>query len=299
MRFYLVTLLCLLLSTCMVNKQSSPDVSNDDDKSVQIAEDSMAAAPAGDEMGDMTIDKEVISEVGDAKSAPPSPKPTKSEDDGANSSKFDGKGNFNGGVHHIQVGDKNGAANYFDTVAVVKVTDVNENNIGAVAYYVPPKMKVGEKYKVNLRISKKLSKMLSAGLPDSAVVNSIRVGRTMSAVITDADPDKGSFEIQALNTAVQSIENDSSYTIWEWSIMPLKSGEHRLKLSIVIKEADLVKDIPVYEDNIQIEASPIFTAEKFVTDNWKEIGGGFMSSIAIPLVVWWWNKRKKKKNETV
>lgn len=297
MKVYLVIFLCLFLSTCMVNKQALPDVAKDGDIFVQIESDSMAAAPVGEDVYGVVVDEEVIHEVGDAKSSTPH---TKSENDAANGSgngtNFTGNGSIDGSPN-IVIGNKGEYA--FDTLVAAPTIDVNESNIGAVAYYVPPKMKVGEKYKINLRISKKLSKMLSAGLPDSAVVKPIRIGRTMSAVITDASPDEKSFEIQPLNTAVQSIENDSSYTIWEWSIMPIKSGEHRLKLSIVIREADLVKDIPVYEDNIQIEASPIFTAGKFVTDNWKEIGSGFMSSIAIPLVVWWWNKRKKKKNETV
>lgn len=178
-----------------------------------------------------------------------------------------------------------------DTIAMV--IEPSETNVGGIAYYIPDTMKVGVIYKVSLRLSKHLSASISAGLPSVAVVKPIRVGSSMSAVITDEDPDKKAFAIDTLNTAVQSIENDSSYTTWEWTVKPLKSGKHKLKLMVVIKTADITKDIPVYEDNIYIVASPIYSVKAFVSTNWKWM----MSTLVIPFIVFLWKRRKKKKDE--
>lgn len=175
-----------------------------------------------------------------------------------------------------------------DSIVVEK-----DNGMGIITYYIPDTMKVGIEYKVNLRIAKKNSVSISAGLPDIAVKKEIRVGKTMEAVIKQTNPELSAFKIESLNTAVQSIENDTSYTNWEWSIMPLKSGKHGLKLVIVIKENNLTKDIPVYEENIYVVSSPIYSAHKFIGQYWQWL----MSSLVIPIFAWWFNKRKKKKGQ--
>ena len=171
-----------------------------------------------------------------------------------------------------------------------------DNGMGFITYYIPDTMKVGVEFKVNLRIGKKNSVSISAGLPSTSVKREIRVGKTMQAVIKQTSPDSD-FKISELNTAIQTVENDTSFTTWEWSIIPLKSGKHGLKLVVVIKEDNLTKDIPVYEDNIYVYSSPLYDIKKFVGDNWKEFGSGAMSMVVIPLVVWWYNKRKKKNDE--
>ena len=164
-------------------------------------------------------------------------------------------------------------------------------NIGGIAYYIPPTMKVGVVYVVRLRISRFISKSLSDGLPDRAVVAPIRVGGSMSAELTDESPDTASFDIKRLNTAVQSVENDSSFTTWEWSLMPIRSGNQKLKLMVVIKTADLTKDIPVYEDSINVAASIPFTVKNWVKGNYRWL----WTTTLMPFIVWWWKRRKKKK----
>ena len=175
-----------------------------------------------------------------------------------------------------------------DTVVVE-----DDNGRGFITYYIPDTMKVGVEFKVNLRIGKKNSVSISAGLPSTSVKKEIRVGRTMQAIIEQTAPDSSDFKIDALNTAIQSIENDTSFTTWEWSIVPLRSGKHGLKLVVVIKENNLTKDIPVYEDNIYVYSSPFYSAKHFITENWKY----FMSSMIIPVIGWWFNKRRKKKQD--
>lgn len=163
--------------------------------------------------------------------------------------------------------------------------------LGAISYYVPGTMKVGYTYKVSLRISKKQTPFLTIGQPPNVKVRAVRVGKTMSAVLKDQSPEQNSFKIQELNSAVQTIEDDSSFTTWEWSVMPIASGQQKLKMVIVIKEAGLVKDIPVYEDEITVLSSPVYSAKKYLGQYWQWI----VSTIAIPFIIWLFGRKKKKK----
>ena len=74
--------------------------------------------------------------------------------------------------------------------------------------------------------------------------------------------------------------------------MPLKSGKQGLKLTVVIKDG-LTKDIPVYERDIIVQSSPVYSIKNFFSDNWEL----FVSGLAFPLILLWFKRRKKKENE--
>ena len=175
----------------------------------------------------------------------------------------------------------------------IVVSNPDAPNLGVITYYVPDTMKVGTEYHINLRIARYLSASISEGMPSASVTQPIRVGGTMKAVIKETDPAQNAFKIDTLSTGTQTIEKDSSFTTWEWTVMPLKSGKQGLKLTVVIKDNGLTKDIPVYERDIIVQASPGYSVKTFFSNNWEL----FVSGLAFPIILLWFKRRKNKKED--
>lgn len=179
-----------------------------------------------------------------------------------------------------------------DTITIIN-PDAPE--LGVITYYVPDTMMVGKEYYINLRIARYLSAAVTEGLPAGSVTKPIRVGASMKAVIKETDPAQDAFKIDTLSTGTQTIEKDSSYTTWEWTVMPLRSGKHGIKLTVVIKQQGLTKDIPVYEDNIIVQSSWGYSIKTFCLSNWKI----FATGLAFPLILLLFKRREKKEEEIV
>ena len=173
-------------------------------------------------------------------------------------------------------------------------------DLGIVAYSVPKEMQVGKTYTVKLRISKEKNKVQIVrgdGIPiadikvDSRIIiSSIRVEPVMSAkLITDSSK----MIIQPVSTEIQDIE-DQGFTEWAWRLTPIKGGDVLLRIVLNIKQkvdGDVIlKDIPVYDEVVSIKSNVVFSISGFIGQYWQWI----MTTIIIPLVVWFYNKKKKK-----
>lgn len=169
------------------------------------------------------------------------------------------------------------------------------SDLGVIAYYVPDTMKVNVEYRATLRISKKCSQNIIVGFSDTSLVitKEIRVGDKMEVKLIETNSSVENFKITTLSSEVQNIENDTTYTTWEWSIRPTKSGVHKLKMIVVIKGDNFSKDIPVYENDIYIKSSPGFVIKTFLEKNWEWI----MGTLVIPFIIFLWRSRKKKEEE--
>jgi len=163
-------------------------------------------------------------------------------------------------------------------------------SMGYITYYIPDTMKVGLKYKIQLRISKHNTVEFHMNMDTNSVKKQIRVGSTMETKLIDVD---NVFEINTTNTPIQTVENDSSYTEWVWYLTPQKGGRHLLKLVVVIKENDLTKDIPVYEDKVFIQSSPVYSTKGFFTKYWQYILGTIGT-----IFTWWYANMRKKKRKS-
>ena len=170
------------------------------------------------------------------------------------------------------------------------------SEFGVIVYRIPDTMKIDSEYIVSLRISRKRSIGILVGLVNGGgnlVERDIRVGDNMEVKLEETNASEGNFKITDLSSGVQSIENDSSYTTWEWSVRPIKGGFHRLKVLVVIKEKGLTKDIPVYEENIYIKSSAGFVVMDFIKENWQYLLG----TIIIPFLGFIWKRRRDKKEK--
>ena len=162
---------------------------------------------------------------------------------------------------------------------------------GLVRYHVPDSMKVGKDYSVDIRISRqKDTTKIVINMPQGKT-ECIRVGSTMEVKLID--PEVNNFEITALNSEIQTIEDDGDFTSWEWTVKPLNGGTHKLKLLITIKTKDLVKDIPVFNKDIFVHASPFYSLKKLVTDNWAVL----LPSVFLPIIGGIWHLFFKKKRK--
>lgn len=168
---------------------------------------------------------------------------------------------------------------------------------GWIAYSVPETMKVSKNYSIKVRISKKSTgqnkAVLILGNEDAinnpeyesvATIDDIKVSGEMSA---DLRGDSESFNIVALSTPIQNIDNES-YTEWEWVVTPKKSGETPMKL--VIKLKDYNKDIVVFNKTISIKSNVPVVVEGFFEKYWQWI----MTTIIIPIFLYFWNRKRKK-----
>ena len=176
----------------------------------------------------------------------------------------------------------------------------NDTTSGWIAYSVPEEMKVAKTYSIKVRISKKSGSQTKAhlilgssdainnpSLPSVATIEDVKVSGEMSAELR---ADAGAFDIKALSTKIQNIDNES-YTEWEWVVTPKKSGDSPLKLIIRVK--DLNKDIVVFNKNIKIKKNVTVAVGGFFQKYWQ----WFMTTIIIPIFIYFWNRKKKKRNK--
>ena len=176
----------------------------------------------------------------------------------------------------------------------------NDTTSGWIAYSVPEEMKVAKTYSIKVRISKKSTSQTKAhlilgssdainnpSLPSVATIEDVKVSGEMSAELR---ADVGAFDIKALSTPIQNIDNES-YTEWEWVVTPKKSGDSPLKLIIRVK--DLNKDIVVFNKNIKIKKNVTVAVGGFFEKYWQWL----MTTIIIPIFIYFWNRKKKKRNK--
>jgi hypothetical protein len=105
------------------------------------------------------------------------------------------------------------------------------------------------------------------------------------------------FKIASKSTETQNIEQ-LGYTEWEWNVMPLKSGEHELKLIIKVRITSedgekSFKDIVVFEKNVFAKKNISYSIKNLFNKYWQ----WSLSTLIIPFIVWLYNRKKKKKEE--
>lgn len=169
-----------------------------------------------------------------------------------------------------------------------------EVKLGQVLYQTPDTMILLVESKVIVRISKgKLdTAQISEGL--SGPVNGVKINVTskMEVKLLDPSPDNDrSFEIRDINKSQQVIE-DEVYTEWLFTVVPLKTGEHELKLVISIIRNGEIKE-QTWSDTIRVKNN----VPKKVLTFWEKYWQWLLTTIIIPIIVYFWKKREEKKKK--
>lgn len=187
------------------------------------------------------------------------------------------------------------AAEPLPSPSLEETTDIAKTVEGKFAYDVPTAMKVGNRYKATVSITKSQNEdVLFEGL-DSSKFKTESIKLTSQVKVALIDPSGGSnFSIQSLNTEEQFVDANSN-TTWNWNVSPLKGGHNELILRATIKlKTDLgettTRDVEVFNKQISVEASPMVVLTNFVSNYWQWLMGTFI----IPIALWLINRRKKQ-----
>lgn len=181
-----------------------------------------------------------------------------------------------------------------DNVKSNKSVDLLDLIPGKLAFDIPKKMKVGERYDVTFSITQSLNEnILFKGLDSTKFeIRNIDVSSGMRVLIYD--PEKGrNFEIHSQSANIQHVTSNKN-TTWLWHIKPLKKGSHKIIAKVhatIYTERGTEREINqiVFNEEINVEATPVFTLSNFFTNHWQWLFG----TLLIPFFVYFYKKRKK------
>lgn len=148
---------------------------------------------------------------------------------------------------------------------------VEEDN-GMIVYKVPDTMSVLQQYTALVRISrgKVETKLIETGLVNPTT-GTLKTADKLTVTLVDAsDTSLKMFQIQPITSELQVVEKGNTYTEWQFSVIPQRSGEGVLRLVVSIPKNGLVKQV-VYTDNIKVKANASLQFWAFIQINWKWI----------------------------
>ena len=145
--------------------------------------------------------------------------------------------------------------------------------------------------------SKEIEQSLKVKVRPTAQVDEIQVAPFMIVQLNDGSG--GSvFQITPLTQDKQSVAGEGS-TTWAWSVVPLKSGQQVLYLSVGTRfklpnKEEETRFTPLYEKEISIEVDHVYETKRFVFGNWQWL----TATLIIPLVGYLWHSWKPKSKST-
>jgi len=161
----------------------------------------------------------------------------------------------------------------------------------------PNETQVGREEIIEARITRNVTDELwndlrGRGIPQLEKIN--KIGTRMKPELWSIND---SFKIDPLfspDTAERPIVG--SFVQWEWKILPLKSGNQTLKLTVfAIIEIPPYKDhyvpVPVFEKIIRVKVNPFYTVESFLRTEWKWL----ITTIILPIVAFFIGRHFSKR----
>jgi hypothetical protein len=162
--------------------------------------------------------------------------------------------------------------------------EIEQLQVGQIAFNPPAIMKVGKPDRVEVRITRErnsdfVSTMKGRGHPQ---IEEIQVYEFMRVDLSGDD-----FTILSLNELDQLVTS-SGFTEWAWTVTPNKRGQKVLHLHVSLKiklpDSEKAKDHPVIDKEIDVKVNPAYSGKRFVKENWKWL----ITALVIPLlgVIW-------------
>lgn len=170
-------------------------------------------------------------------------------------------------------------------------TEVITNNIkntnyiyGHLSYKIPEYMKTHNSYRVSVKIAKDRNVLIS----DSTDIFDINISQTMEVRLIDVSPSYNKvFDIVKVNSDKQFID-EHLYTEWLWRVIPIRSGEHSLKVVVSIIRDNNVREI-VHEDIVIVENDNKENINLFFSKYWQWL----VSTLFIPIFIYLFKKYRK------
>ena len=178
-------------------------------------------------------------------------------------------------------------------------------DFGSIAYDVPNNMVREEEVQVILLVSPSEEADLATALaeeleevgqdPDNVQTARVEVAKRMSASLTSAPAD--AFEIVPLQAADEQLLRDDGPTQWEWTVVPLLGGTHRLILRIdrLVERDGIIEPLKeeVHRDDVTVEV-PMGLR---VQDAWSGFDIKWLAGVFIFPLFFYILSRRDKKND--
>ena len=199
---------------------------------------------------------------------------------------------------YIFIGEANNTHGFNNRVDSL-TTHIGHLNIeqivrGKIAYKIPDTMEIAKSHRATVSVSKALNDSILFQNIDNTgfIVENIRVSSRVRMTLIDPTGDQN-FQVKPLGTVEQPVY-DSTSTIWNWNVIPNRSGQNELVLRATVKILDDLgesyKDIPVFEKSIKVNASITVVAKQFIGDYWQFLS----TTIIIPLIVWIYDRFSRR-----
>jgi hypothetical protein len=167
---------------------------------------------------------------------------------------------------------------------------------GRILFNPPEKMKVGIEERVEVRLTKDITEILTEGLkgPGAPQIEPIEVGTFMMVKLTG-----DSFDINALSSEEQLVK-PVGFTEWSWDVTPLKSGTQELHLTVTVRilipgQDEQKIDWRVMDKQISVDVNPPHTFKRFIECYWQWIVATIISIIAVIPIILKLSGRTRKK----
>jgi hypothetical protein len=174
---------------------------------------------------------------------------------------------------------------------------------GKMAYFIPRLMNVDTSYRVIVSITKSLSKaILMKGL-DTSISHFKDTSLPVSSImdVSLIDEGKDDFNIDPISHREQPVDKYGN-TIWQWNVEPLTGGRLLLGVHVsailTLGRGQIPKDIPVYDQAVEVHASVLYPVKKFSEKYWQYLIATFIIPFfAKPFFERIWGERKGEKEE--
>jgi hypothetical protein len=153
---------------------------------------------------------------------------------------------------------------------------------GEIAFNPPSRLKIGDKARVEARIARQSGTSdLTTGIqgPGAPQVQPISTSTFMGAELTG-----DGFEIKELSNRNQVVQLDKP-SEWAWDIKATKLGRQALHLHVWVRIVappvpEQVKDLPVLDQDVDVQVNPAYSIGQFWETNWQWVlGSGFSASV--------------------
>jgi hypothetical protein len=151
---------------------------------------------------------------------------------------------------------------------------------GKLAHDIPASMRQGERYRVTVRAAVADSEVASL-LRSMPEADRARVETTPLSRVTEVllEGDSGAFAIQAsqlnaphpIGSQGQFTAVGASFPSWEWTVRPLESGPHALRLIVVAHRRAAGADLPPLRQKIADVTVPVSVSVGFVVAQYRGV----------------------------
>jgi formylglycine-generating enzyme required for sulfatase activity len=157
-----------------------------------------------------------------------------------------------------------------------------DTNPGRVVFNPAERMKVGQRERIEVRLSRDLAAKLTEGLRGRGAprIEAIEIADRMRVRLLGEE-----FVIKALSSEDQVVR-EVGVAQWDFDVVPVRRGRKVLRLLVTLRlkreDTQELYDLPALEREVVVQVAPVYAVALFTRTHWQWL----VASIFIPLAVW-------------